>query len=87
MLAEQIISEEKAVMAPAYIDIPKQQFSFKHVEVEQRTDMATISTASIGWTMYGKPFPRRSVPAWALTAKIIARSRRLVSRGLLAMAH
>ncbi len=49
-LAEQIISEEKAVMAPAYEDIPKHLFSFKHVEVEQRTDRNDMQPDLVGIT-------------------------------------
>lgn len=49
-LAEQIISDEKAVMAPAYEDIPKHLFSFKHVEVEQRTDRNDMQPDLVGIT-------------------------------------
>lgn len=50
MLAEQIISDEKALMAPAYKDIPEQQFSFKHVEVEQRADRNDLQPDLVGIT-------------------------------------
>lgn len=50
MLAEQIIRDEKAVMAPAYIDIPKHLFSFKHVEVEQRVDRNDMQPDLVGIT-------------------------------------
>ena len=50
MLAEQIIRDEKAVMAPAYEDIPKHLFSFKHVEVEQRTDRNDMQPDLVGIT-------------------------------------
>ena len=40
-----------------------------------------MAIASIGWTMYGNPFPRRSVPAWAWTANRMALSNSDVSSG------
>lgn len=49
-LAEQIIKDEKAVMAPAYKDIPKHRFSFKHVEVEQRVDRKDLQPDLVGIT-------------------------------------
>lgn len=50
MLAEQIIRDEKAVMAPAYKDIPKHRFSFKYVEVEQRTERKDLQPDLVGIT-------------------------------------
>lgn len=50
MLAEQIIRDEKAVMAPVYKAIPKHQFSFKHVEVEQRADRNDMQPDLVGIT-------------------------------------
>ncbi len=44
--------------------------------------VAAMETASIGWTIYGKPFPLRSAPWCALTAKTIALSRIEVSMTL-----
>ena len=50
MLGEQIIRDEKAVMAPEYKDIPNHLFSFKHVEVEQRTDRNDMQPDLVGIT-------------------------------------
>ena len=49
--------------------------------------VATMEVASRRWTMYGKPFPLRSVPECAFTAKLMARSRRNVSIGPFAIIY
>lgn len=51
--AEQIIEEEKAVMAPAYKDIDKQKLEFEKVEVEQRVDRKDLQPDLVGITSDG----------------------------------
>ena len=52
-LAEQIIEEEKAVMAPAYKVINEQKLSFKYVEVEQRVERKDLQPDLVGITEDG----------------------------------
>ena len=52
-LAEQIIEEEKAVMAPAYKEIDKQQLEFEKVEVEQRVERKDLQPDIVGVTSNG----------------------------------
>lgn len=52
-LAEQIIEEEKAVMAPAYKDIGRQRLSFVQVEVEQRVERKDLQPDIVGITADG----------------------------------
>lgn len=49
-LAEQIIKEEKAVMAPEYKEIAKQRLSFTQVEVEQRVERKDLQPDVVGIT-------------------------------------
>ena len=53
ILAEQIIEEEKAVMAPAYKEIGRQRLSFVQVEVEQRVDRKDLQPDIVGITADG----------------------------------
>lgn len=53
-LAEQIIEEEKAVMAPSYEIIGEQKLLFKEVEVEQRVDRSDMQPDLVGITEDGK---------------------------------
>ena len=48
MLAEQIIEEEKAVMAPAYKEIEKKKLTFKDVEVERREERKDLQPDIVG---------------------------------------
>ena len=50
LLAEQIIQEEKAVMAPAYKEIKEQRLSFKKIEVEQRNERKDLQPDVVGET-------------------------------------
>lgn len=52
-LAEQIIEEEKAVMAPAYKEIGRQRMSFTQVEVEQRVERKDLQPDIVGVTEDG----------------------------------
>lgn len=52
-LAEQIIEEEKAVMAPEYKEIAKQRLSFTQVEVEQRVERKDLQPDLVGVTEDG----------------------------------
>lgn len=52
-LAEQIIEEEKAVMAPKYKEIDKQRLSFTQVEVEQRVERKDLQPDLVGVTEDG----------------------------------
>ena len=53
-LAEQIIEEKKAVMAPAYKNnIEKQKLYFEHVEVEQRVERKDLQPDIVGITSNG----------------------------------
>lgn len=52
-LAEQIIEEEKAVMAPAYKEINKQKLLFEHVEVEQRVERKDLQPDLVGVSFNG----------------------------------
>ena len=52
-LAEQIIEEEKAVMAPEYKEIAKQRLSFSQVEVEQRVERKDLQPDVVGITEDG----------------------------------
>ena len=52
-LAEQIIEEEKAVMAPAYKEIGRQRLSFVQVEVEQRVERKDLQPDIVGITADG----------------------------------
>ena len=52
-LAEQIIEEEKAVMAPAYKEIDKQKLSFEQVEIEQRIERKDLQPDIAGITSDG----------------------------------
>lgn len=52
-LAEQIIEEEKAVMAPAYKEIGRQKLSFVQVEVEQRVERKDLQPDIVGITADG----------------------------------
>lgn len=52
-LAEQIIEEEKAVMAPAYKEIGRQRLSFTQVEVEQRVERKDLQPDIVGVTEDG----------------------------------
>ena len=51
--AEQIIEEEKNVMAPAYKEICKQKLTFEHVEVEQRVERKDLQPDLVGITADG----------------------------------
>ena len=48
ILAEQIIEEEKAVMAPSYKEIDMQRLSFEKVEVEQRVERKDLQPDIVG---------------------------------------
>ena len=50
LLAEQIIKEEKLVMAPAYKEIKSHKLVFKHVEIEQRVDRKDLQPDIVGIT-------------------------------------
>lgn len=52
-LAEQIIEEEKAVMAPEYNEIAWQRLSFTQVEVEQRVERKDLQPDVVGITEDG----------------------------------
>ncbi len=52
-LAEQIIEEEKAVMAPAYKEIGRGKLSFSQVEVEQRVERKDLQPDLVGITEDG----------------------------------
>lgn len=52
-LAEQIIEEEKTIMAPPYKDIEKQKLSFEQVEVEQRVERKDLQPDLVGITSDG----------------------------------
>ena len=52
-LAEQIIEEEKAIMAPAYKEIGRQKLSFVQVEVEQRVERKDLQPDIVGITADG----------------------------------
>ena len=52
-LAEQIIEEEKAVMAPAYKEIEMRRLSFKEIEVERRTERKDLQPDIVGVTEDG----------------------------------
>lgn len=52
-LAEQIIEEEKAVMAPAYKEIVRQKLSFIQVEVELRVERKDLQPDIVGVTEDG----------------------------------
>lgn len=52
-LAEQIIEEEMAVMAPAYKEIDKQRLVFEKVEVEQRDERKNLQPDIVGVTSNG----------------------------------
>jgi len=52
-LAEQIIEEEKAVMAPEYKEIGRQSLSFVQVEVEQRVERKDLQPDIVGVTKDG----------------------------------
>ena len=52
-LAEQIIEEEKAVMAPEYKDVTSQKLSFTQVEVELRVDRKDLQPDVVGITEDG----------------------------------
>jgi len=52
-LAEQIIEEEKAVMAPAYKIIDEQKLEFESVEVEQRVERKDLQPDIVGVTSNG----------------------------------
>jgi len=52
-LAEQIIEEEKAVMAPAYKEIEMCRLSFKEIEVERRTERKDLQPDIVGITEDG----------------------------------
>ena len=52
-LAEQIINEEKGVMAPAYKGIGRQRLSFTQVEVEQRVERKDLQPDLVGVTADG----------------------------------
>lgn len=49
-LAEQIIEEEKAVMAPAYMSFDKRKLIFSKVEVEKRNDRKDLQPDIVGVT-------------------------------------
>ena len=49
-LAEQIIDEEKAVMAPAYKEMKAQKLSFVNTEVEERNDRNDVQPDVVGET-------------------------------------
>lgn len=53
-LAEQIISEEKAVMLPEYFEIPAKRQSFVKVEIEQRSDRGDLQPDIVGITEDGQ---------------------------------
>ena len=53
-LAEQIIEEEKNVMAPPYKEIEKQKLLFEQVEVEQRVERKDLQPDLVGVTSDGK---------------------------------
>ena len=53
ILAEQIIEEEKAVMAPAYKGLERQRLSFVQVEVEQRVERKDLQPDIVGITADG----------------------------------
>lgn len=53
MLAEQIIKEEKTVMAPPYKEIEKQQLFFEQVEAEQRVERKDLQPDLVGVTSDG----------------------------------
>jgi hypothetical protein len=52
-LAEQIIEEEKAVMAPEYKEVAKHRLSFTQVEVEQRVERKDLQPDVVGITEDG----------------------------------
>lgn len=52
-LAEQIIEEEKVVMAPAYKEIVKQKLLFEQVEVEKRIERNKLQPDIVGITSNG----------------------------------
>lgn len=52
-LAEQIIDEEKAVMAPAYKEMKEQKLSFTSVEREQRVERKDLQPDVVGVTADG----------------------------------
>ena len=52
-LAEQIIEEEKAVMAPKYKIIEKKKLEFESVEVEQRVERKDLQPDIVGVTSNG----------------------------------
>jgi hypothetical protein len=52
-LAEQIIEEEKAVMAPEYKEVAKQRLSFIQVEIEQRVERKDLQPDVVGVTEDG----------------------------------
>ncbi|WP_288279846.1 hypothetical protein [uncultured Prevotella sp.] len=52
-LAEQIIEEERAVMAPAYKEINKQKLEFETVEIEQRVERKDLQPDIVGVTSDG----------------------------------
>lgn len=52
-LAEQIIEEEKAVMAPKYKEVAKQKLSFTKVEVELRVERKDLQPDVVGVTEDG----------------------------------
>ena len=53
-MAEQIIQEEKSVMAPAYKDVYEQKLHFNSVEVEQRVERKDIQPDIVGEAENGK---------------------------------
>ena len=52
-LSEQIIEEEKAVMAPAYKEIGKKRLSFKEVKIETRVERKDLQPDIVGITEDG----------------------------------
>ncbi|MBR1448371.1 MAG: hypothetical protein IJ588_06475 [Prevotella sp.] len=52
-MAEQIIEEEKLIMAPAYKDIDKQKLEFEKVEIEQRVERKDLQPDIVGVTSDG----------------------------------
>jgi len=56
ILAEKIIEEEKAVMAPSYKCIPPEKLHFKEVEIEKRADRPDLQPDIVGITEDGLRF-------------------------------
>ena len=55
-LAEEIVAEEKCIMAPSYDTIPAKKLTFETVEIEKRIDRKDIQPDIVGITNEGKRY-------------------------------